>query len=278
MAHTRLILLGTGSPNLFPERYQSSLAVIVDDMPYIVDCGGGTIQRIAAAYGKLNIAALEFTKLTRLFITHLHPDHTVGLADFMIAPWVKHRTNPLLIFDPPGTQKMCHLLLEAHHMGIHEHLHGLVPIYDPLSVDATDINAGQIYEDDKVQVVAFRVKHGSLNAFGYKFYTPDKTIVISGDTCFVPEMIEQARGCDILVHEVYSAEQLKQRPADWQKYHSTVHTSTTELAQIANEAHPGKLVLTHQLFWGSTPDPILAEMQQLYAGVIINGHDLDLIE
>ncbi len=278
MSQTRLILLGTGSPNLFPNRYQSSLAILVDDTPYIIDCGGGTLQRIAEAYGTLHIEALEFTKLTRLFITHLHPDHTVGIADFMIAPWVKHRTEALHIFGPAGTQKMCSLLLEAHQIGMHEHLYGSVPIDDPLQVSATDIDAGQIYQDDKVRVVAFRVQHGSLNAFGYKFYTPDKTIVVSGDTCFVPVMIEQARGCDILVHEVYSSAQLPQRPAGWQHYHSTVHTGTLELAKIAQEAQPKKLVLTHQLFWDNNPESLLTEMQQLYSGSIINGQDLMIIE
>jgi ribonuclease BN (tRNA processing enzyme) len=213
-----------------------------------------------------------------LFITHLHPDHTVGLADFMIAPWVKHRTEPLHIFGPAGTQKMASLLLEAHQIGIHEHLYGSAPIDEPLEITITDIAAGQIYQDDKVRVIAFRVQHGSLTAFGYKFYTPDKTIVVSGDTCFVPEMIEQAQGCDILVHEVYSSAQLPQRPAGWQQYHSTVHTGTIDLARIANAAQPGKLVLTHQLFWGDSPESLLDEMQTLYSGTIINGHDLMIIE
>ena len=89
MSRTRLVLLGTGNPNLHPDRYQSSLAVIVDDVPYIVDCGGGTVQRLSQAQHEKGISALAAPRLSRLFLTHLHPDHTTGLPDFIIALWLE---------------------------------------------------------------------------------------------------------------------------------------------------------------------------------------------
>lgn len=273
---TNLILLGTGSPNLKPEKYQSGYAVIVDDRSYIVDCGGGVMQRISQAYDRYQLEALGMENLTHLFFTHLHPDHTTGLADFIIAPWVLGRGDTVSIYGSKGTQAMVDHLLKAYEIGIGEHRDGLAPIDNPLNITVQEIQAGQVYQDDKVTIEAFSVSHGGLEVYGYKFTTPDKTIVISGDTCPQEALIEAATGCDILVHEVYSAEQFKTRPERWQKYHSTVHTSTVELAEIANKVQPKLLVLTHQLYWNATDESLLAEIKAHYAGEVVSGCDLEL--
>lgn len=274
---TKLILLGTGTPNCFPDRYQSSLAVIVDEMSFIVDCGGGTMQRISQARHEKNIDALAMPKLKHLFLTHLHPDHVAGLADFIIAPWVLDREK-LHIWGPKGTQDLVYHLLVAYEIGIGEHRHGIAPINHPLEVEVTEIEAGQVYQDEKITIEAFPVSHGGLEAYGYTFTTEDKKIVISGDTCPMDSLVEQAQDCDILVHEVYSAERFQQRSIAWQGYHSQVHTSTVELAAIANKVQPKLLVLVHQLFWGCSEADLLAEIQSLYDGKIVSGHDLDIFE
>ena len=123
-------------------------------------------------------------------------------------------------------------------------------------------------------MTAFPVQHGGLEAYGFKFMTDDKTIVVSGDTCPTETLIEQARGCDLLIHEVYSAKQFATRPPAWQAYHRQAHTSTVELATIANEVQPGLLVLTHQLFWGVTEAELLAEIRTHYTGEVVSGRDL----
>ncbi|MCI0711595.1 MAG: MBL fold metallo-hydrolase [Chloroflexi bacterium] len=275
MSSTTLVLLGTGTPNILPDRFQSSYAVIVNDVPYIVDCGGGTLQRLSQAFHEKGVDALRMASLTRLFLTHLHPDHTTGLADFIIAPWVEGRKKTLTIHGPTGTDSLVNHLLEAYSIGVGEHRHGLAPINHDLSVRVERLTPGEIYRDENVHIEAFRVKHGGLEAYGFKFITPDGIIVFSGDTCPVDALIEAARGCDILVHEVYSAEWLKQRPVEWRTYHQAVHTSTVELAEIAQQAQPKLLVLTHQLFWGQSEEGLLAEV--IHAEKVISGHDLDVI-
>ncbi|MBZ0293736.1 MAG: MBL fold metallo-hydrolase [Anaerolineae bacterium] len=272
---TQLVLLGTGTPNILPDRFQSAYAVIVDQRPYLVDCGGGTLQRIVQARAQ-GLEALAMTNLTRLFLTHLHPDHTTGLADLIIAPWVLDRTEPLQIYGPPGTRALCDHLLQAYAIGIAEHRDGLAPINHPLSIEVTEVEEGVIYKDDWVSVKAFRVEHGTLDAFGYQFATDDRTIVFSGDTRPTQSLIENAVGCDILVHEVYSAAQLASRPPEWQHYHTTVHTSAIELARIANQTQPELLVLTHQLFWGADEQALLDEVRELYPGKVVSGKDLDI--
>ena len=278
MPNTKLVLLGTGTPNCLPGRFQQSTAIVVDEQAYIIDCGGGTIQRIAEAFAK-GVDALALTKLTRLFLTHLHPDHTVGLADFIIAPWVQMRTAPLLIYGPQGTKQLVEHLLKAYEVGVGEHKNGLCPINHPLLVTVHEYDAGLIYEDDRLSVEAFHVQHGALDAFGLKFVTAAKTIVHSGDTCALPIMAEKARGCDVLVHEVYCAASLAKRSQAWQRYHSTAHTSAVELATIANEAQPGLLVLNHQLVWeGHTEQDLMQEISERYDGRVAFGRDLDIFE
>ena len=136
--------------------------------------------------------------------------------------------------------------------------------------------AGTIYNDANVTVSAFPVSHGSLQAFGYKFRTPDRTIVISGDTAPTQRMVEESRGCDVLIHEVYSVTGLESHAPEWQKYHSTVHTSAYELAEMASLARPGLLIFYHQLLWGASEEDLLSEIRRGYDGLVVFGHDLDV--
>ena len=107
--------------------------------------------------------------------------------------------------------------------------------------------------------------------------THDKVIVISGDTGPTNATADQCNGCDILVHEVYSAERFATRPPEWQRYHRSFHVSTVGVAQIANRARPKLLVLYHQLFWGTTDAALEAEVRAAgYAGRVVSAKDLDV--
>lgn len=276
MSRTQLVLLGTGTPNILPSRYQSSLAIIVDDVPYLVDCGGGAVQRASEAFHNKGIKGLALKNLSKVFLTHLHPDHTTGLADLIIAPWVLDREDPLQVWGPEGTGAMVNHLLKAYKIGIGEHRDGLAPINHPLKASVTEIASGKVYQDERVTVTAFQVNHGGLEAYGYKFVTRDKTIVISGDTSPTDALIEAATGCDMLVHEVYSGVQLEKRSPEWQAYHLASHTSPKELADIAKKAKPKLLILIHQLFWGTSEAELFDEVYRYYQGSVVSGHDLDV--
>ncbi|MEO6446224.1 MAG: MBL fold metallo-hydrolase, partial [Gemmatimonadaceae bacterium] len=143
-------------------------------------------------------------------------------------------------------------------------------------VNATVVKPGVVYADEKVTVTAFLVPHGDWEfAFGYRFETPDRVIVVSGDTRASDAVVEACNGCDVLVHEVYSTEKFRTRPAKWQAYHSRAHTSTTELAALALKARPKLLVLYHQLYWGATDDDLLREVRGAgYTGGLEAARDL----
>jgi ribonuclease BN (tRNA processing enzyme) len=272
--NSKIVLLGSGTPNADPERSGPALAIVVRDTSYLVDFGPGVVRRAAAAF-QVGIEGLEPKRLTQAFLTHLHSDHTAGYADLILSPWVLERTEPLTVFGPLGLAAMTQHLLEAYKMDIRERINGLEPINSTgWQVKVHEIEAGIIYEDVNVRVEAFPVVHGSWQAFGYKFYTPDRVIVVSGDTAPAESLVAAARDCDVLIHEVYSAEALRKRPVDWQRYHTHMHTSSNQLAEVARRVRPGLLILYHQLMWDASEEDLLAELSGRYSGKIVSGRDI----
>ena len=274
---TKLILLGTGTPFADPTKSGPSLAIVVNNTSYIVDCGPGVVRRAAEA-SKLGFPSLEAAQLKTLFITHLHSDHTIGLADIILTPAVLDRNAPIRIYGPVGSKKMTDDLMSAYKEDIAIRINGLEK-GDAIAyqVYTNEIKEGQIYKDSNLTVTAFNVQHGQWNnAFGFVFQTKDKKIVISGDCTYSENLIKYAKDCDILVHEVYSDAGLKKRTQRWQDYHSTFHTSTYQLADIANQVKPKLLILNHQLTFGTSLQSLLDELKSKYAGPVVNGADLDV--
>lgn len=277
VSRTQIVLLGTGTPIADPLRSGPAVAILVDEVPYLVDCGPGIVRRAAAAV-QMGVRALDSRNLRTLFLTHLHSDHTVGLSDLILTPWVMGREQPLEVFGPKGTRAMAEHILRAYDEDIQLRLHGLEHGHpDGWRVNVREFRAGVIYRDARVKVRAFRVRHGSWrHAFGFRFQTPDRVIVLSGDTVPHPNILKFARGCDVLIHEVYSHAGLMRRPPKWRRYHQHFHTSTVELAKIAKQTQPGLLVLYHHLFFGSTEEEMLSEIRVLYGGEVVSGKDLDV--
>jgi ribonuclease Z len=273
---TLLVMLGTGTPNPDPERSGPAVAIIAGGRPYLVDCGPGVVRRAAAAH-RNGVTALDMPNLTRLFVTHLHSDHTAGFADLILTPWILEREQPLEVFGPPGIRSMTEHILAAYSEDIDIRLHGSQPQNATgIQVNAHEIEPGKIYQDENVAVTAFAVPHGAWrHTFGFRFETEDRSIVITGDTIATDAVVEACDGCDVLVHEVYAKTGLDRRTADWQEYHRASHTSGVELGEIAARARPGLLVLYHQLLWGATEAELLAEIRQSFDGPVVFADDLD---
>ena len=277
VSQTQVVLLGTGTPNADPERAGPAVAIVVNDTPYLIDFGAGVVRRAAAAFQK-GIKGLKVDKLKTAFVTHLHSDHTIGYADLIFTPWTLERKEPLQVFGPKGIKAMTTNILKAYSQDIEIRVNGGEPAnHTGYKVIAREIKPGVIYKDENVTVKAFLVKHGTWRqAFGYRFETPDKTVVISGDSVPSESVVENCNGCDVLIHEVYSTEGFAKRPPEWQRYHANFHTSSRELAEIARQAKPKLLVLYHQLFWGTSEADLLKEIVQNYKGKVVSGRDLDI--
>lgn len=274
---TQVVMLGTGTPNPDPDRSGPAVAIIVNGHSYLVDCGPGIIRRAAAAT-RNGVAGLDMKDLRTVFITHLHSDHTLGYPDLIFTPWVLGRTDHLAAYGPNGLQDMTKNILAAWKKDIAVRTEGLEHANATgYLVDVHEIQPGVVYKDENVTVTAFLVKHGSWDqSFGYRFQTPDRTIVISGDTSPADSIVQACNGCDVLVHEVYTQDPQHPLSPSWQTYFVAFHTSTQELAAIATRAKPKLLVLYHQLFHGVSEGEMLHEVRQHYAGAVVSAHDLDV--
>jgi ribonuclease Z len=277
---TKVVLLGTGTPNADPQRSGPAVAIVVNDTPYLIDFGPGVVRQAAAmspSYGG-PIPGLEVARLSHAFLTHLHSDHTAGFPDLLLTPWVLERDQPLEVFGPEGIKDMADNVLKAYDADIKYRLYGLEPANNNgWRVNAHTVREGLVFEDENVKVEAFRVRHGTWpNAFGYRFTTTDRVIVISGDAAPDATLEKYAEGADILIHEVYSVEGFQRRDPYWQKYHSTNHTSSHELGEMASRTKPKLLVLYHILFWGASEETVLKEVREKYSGEVVLGNDLDV--
>lgn len=274
---TKVVLLGTGTPNAEPDRSGPAVAVVVNEVPYLIDCGPGIVRRANEAF-QSGVDGLKVENLKRLFVTHLHSDHTAGYPDLIFTPWVLGRDEPLEVYGPAGIGEMTEHILAAYQQDIRNRLEGMEPANDSgYRVKTHEIKPGIVYQDTNVTVEAFAVKHGSWpEAYGFVFTTPDKKIVVSGDAVPSETLVEKCNGCDVLIHEVYSALRFEKRAPVWQEYHSSSHTSTYELAELASRARPGLLVLYHQLYWGATDEELLSEITERYDGKVVSGKDLDI--
>jgi ribonuclease Z len=280
-AETQIAMLGTGTPVHDPERSGPSVAIVVDGRSYVFDFGPGLVRRAAALSPRFggDIQALKASSLNVAFLTHLHSDHTAGFADLLLTGWSSgNRDVRMKVFGPDGTQQLVAGIHDAYEDDIKYRLYHRGKSTDQgWRVDVGIVEEGLVYADDSIRVIAFPVKHGSWpNAFGYRAETNDKTVVISGDLRPNDKIREYSENADYLIHEVFCEAGFKKRSEEDQKYHANNHTSTRELAELANQVKPGVLVLTHVLFFGCTADEILAEVQEDYEGKVIFSEDLDV--
>ena len=290
---TRLVLLGTGTPQPDPDRSGPSTAVVVNDTAYLVDFGPGVVRRAAAAFRDKGVKALEPSGIRVVFVTHLHSDHTAGYPDLILTPWVMGRRFPLEVYGPKGIREMTDHILAAYREDIRVRTEGMEHASpETVRVNVHEVSAGVVYKDANVTVTAFPTRHGEWKeSYGYRFDTADRSIVIAGDTTPTQATIDACSGCDLLVHEAQTMKYLKSpgRPNpqgfDLKAYAAKYHTTTEQLADLASRARPGLLVLHHNPItlqpaprpFASTPEDLLREIREAgYSGSVAVGRDLDI--
>ncbi len=272
---TKIIFLGTGTPLPDPDRSGPATAIVVDSVAYLFDAGTGIVRRAEAA-SRTGIPALKTMKLGRVFLTHLHSDHTLGLADVIFTPWIAGRVAPLEIFGPPGTKRLVNGILDGNFEDIQERLQSSGgPAANGWNANVHEIAEGIVYKDERITVRAFGVPHSKWKfAFGYRIDTPDRSIVLSGDARANDAIARECNGCDVLIHEVYSDAGFTTIPVIRQAYHAQAHTSATQLGGIATAAKPGILILYHQIFFGATDEQLLSEVRSKFSGRVVSAKDL----
>jgi ribonuclease Z len=272
---TVVVLLGTGFPRPDPHHQGPATAVMVGKRTFLFDAGPGVERQMAAAH-------LPIDGPTALFITHLHTDHTLGYPDLIFTSWVMGRRQPLQAYGPPGLQAMTDHLAQAYAEDIRIRTEGLEhETPGGWKVDVHETQGGLVYDSGGVKITAFRVEHGSWKvALGYRIDTPDRSVVISGDTRYSPEVEREATGVDVLVHEVYAASKVapenRAGGSDWPAYMKAFHTSDRELGRLVAKAQPKLLILTHVIYRPAVERESIGVIRKAgYRGRIVIGEDLD---
>ena len=278
LADTTVIMLGTGTPVPDFQRAGAGVAVVYNDRAYVFDVGHGVVQRAIEASQRLGIAALAPVNIERLLFTHLHSDHTVDYPELVSNNWWR-RSSQIRVWGPPGLMAMTEGVYAMMAADVGIRLAGDLPIVnrDTYRVVPTEIAEGRVLEEDGLLIDAFEVSHGDgVLAFGYRVTTPDKTIVISGDTTFSAKLVEMATGADVLIHEAISEEGVAGLERSWQQYHAGAHTRTGDLARVARSARPKLLVISHVLSYAAPVETALSEVRALYDGEVVLANDLDV--
>jgi ribonuclease Z len=275
----KLTILGTGSPSPNLQRRGPSQTIEVGDDTILVDCGAGTLHRLVeAGFPTLPISAIAFT--------HLHSDHVTGLMDVLWAGWIQRRwqTAPT-IYGPPGTQHFVDHLIEAMAYDIRVRTG---PILKPenLIPPVVEIEEGWNVSGKDWQLSAFRVEHQPVDeAFGFRIDQDGSSIVVSGDTKSSENLMTHSKDADILVHEVFWAQGMRdlgvsapdaQERARFELL-NTYHTSSEEVGKVANNANAKHLVLSHIIRPRADAD-FSQDITPDYGGELTVGEDLMTFE
>ena len=283
-SHLTVTLLGTGYPLPRIDRFGPSTLVRAGDEILVFDCGRGASQRLWQL-------GIPLGDVTALFLTHLHSDHTVGIPDLWLTGWLAgptgHRTEPFVVFGPPGTRAMMAHLEQAYAADIRIRTAEAKLPPRGVAISATEIGQGVVYRKGGVTVTAFTVDHGRWvkHALGYRVDYAGHSVVISGDTRFNENLIHFATGSDVLVHEVALArpELLPLSPQARQILNH--HTSPEEAGTIFTRAKPRLAVYTHIVLLTTdarVAAPSIADLvartRTTYAGPLEVGDDLTTID
>jgi ribonuclease BN (tRNA processing enzyme) len=263
---THLVLLGThGGPSIDLHRAMTSSLVLVDGTPYLIDCGYGTMRDLVAC-------GLGYMRVSNVFFTHLHNDHTLDLPALLSLQWTGNKMRQTDVYGPYGTAAMVEAakVFFAADVGIRVADEGRTidpnKVFRGYDLAATE-DPAQVYKDDKVTVKSIENAHYPerskarmpYRSVGYRFDTKERSIVFSGDTAYTKNLVKLARGADIYVSEIMNQaiyDQMSKRakeeaekgnPNNIWRHVATTHSTPTDVGRTAREAKVKTVVLNHLL-------------------------------
>lgn len=281
---TRVILLGTrGGPRVAASgRSSPSTLILINDVPYVVDCGYGTSRQLQAAGVPLN-------KLRYIFITHHHSDHNIDYGALLYNAWITGQPVHVDAYGPVGLRQMTQDYFNYLKFDIDTRVPDEGRSHPFLGsrklIAAHEFSKpGAVMRNDDVKVSSLRVRHPPITqSYAYRFDAKDRSVVISGDTAYAPELAEFAKGADVLVHEVMylpAIEALAKRLPNAKRLREhliAAHTLPEDVGRIAERAGVKTLVLSHFV---PGDDPSITDEQwsegarKYFKGQIIVGKDL----
>lgn len=276
---TRLILLGTGGgPRPRRENSASAQVVLVNDTPYVIDCGDGVARQLV-------FAGVPLSTLRHIFITHNHSDHNADYGNLLLLAWTAGLKTRVDAWGPPPLKRITDLFLEmnAADIGARTTDESRTPLAPLLNVHEMT-EGGLVMEDDRVKVSAALVPHPPMvPSFAYRFDTADRSIVMSGDTARSDSLVALARGADVLVHSAFyvpAVDRLLARVPNAATLKQSIllgQTSAEDAGRVAQAAGVKTLVLSHLI---PADDPAVTDQMWIdaastqFRGPIVVGRDL----
>ncbi|TMJ51296.1 MAG: MBL fold metallo-hydrolase [Alphaproteobacteria bacterium] len=276
---TRIVFLGTkGGPRIGVGASNPANLVVVNDTPFVIDCGMGVSRQLVSA-------GVPIPSVKYIFISHHHSDHNLEYGNLFYNAWVAGLSTPIHSFGPNGIEAMTKTYWELNKFDVETRIadEGR-PDPRPLLVAKDITEDGVVLQTPDVKVTAFRTPHPPIvDNFAYKFETPDGTVVFSSDTAYNPKLAEFAKGADVLVHECLylpAVDRLvikTKNGATLKKHLLESHTTTEDVGRIAAAADVKVLVMSHFVPGDDplvTDDNWTEDVKKNYSGRIIVAKDL----
>jgi ribonuclease Z len=272
-------LLGTGSPIPIPGRFGPSTLIEAGNQTILIDAGRGATIRMFQL-------GIPIGRIDALLLTHFHSDHTVGIPDIWLTGWLSShfgaRKGPFNVIGPAGTEVLMQHLERAYWRDLEIRMADEKLAEEDVAITVKEFSQdGIVYDRGGLRVTAFTVDHGDAikPAYGYRIDYQDRIAVVSGDTRYNENVVRNATGCDLLVHEVAMAkpELLKEPHIQRIVNH---HTSPQEAGLVFARARPKLAAFTHLVMLASSTvdapsiDQLVAATRETYDGPLEVGEDL----
>jgi len=277
---TRLILLGTkGGPTVGTiGRSTFATLILVNNVPYLIDCGYGVSRQMISA-------GIALGRLRYIFITHHHSDHNLEYGPLLYNAWVTPQPSKIDTYGPVGLRKLTNDFFAYQKFDIDTRIADEGLRNPRTLITPHEFNRpGVVMQNADVKVTSLRVRHPPIRqSYAYRFETKARSIVVSGDTAYMPELAEFARGADVLVHEVMylpAIDRLISQNAGAPRLREHLlasHTSTEDVGRIAAQAGVKTVVLSHFVPGNDpsiTDDQWSEGVRKHFKGHIIVGKDL----
>ncbi len=282
----RLTFLGTAGSWPTKERSTSAIALDLERELVLLDCGEGTQRQFFQS-------SASFMRVRRVFVTHFHGDHFLGLPGLIQSMSLNHRTEPLDVYGPSDAAEMVGRVLRLGYFTLRfpVEIHPLAP-GDEVKLEGYSVRTAAAIHP--VPALAYRVeedpKRGrfdgerarSLGLRGPDFarledgepvqvdgrlVRPEdvmgppragRSVVYSGDTAPSDAIRDLAHRANVLVHEATSAQDIEEEANVWG------HSSTRQAAEIARAAEVGELLMTHFSSRYKEIEPLEREAQAVF--------------
>lgn len=241
----KITFLGTASAVPSKDQHNTHMIFESDSHVVMVDCGGNPIVRLGQA-------GIDPLSITELILTHFHPDHVSGMPLLLMDMWLMGRKNKLVVYgleDVLDRAKQMMALFDWQDWG------GFYPLqFFPLNGPAQMT----LVDTDRLTMTASPVCH-MIPGIGIKLIFPEATICYSSDTGPCEDLVQLAKGADILIHEASG------------EYHG--HSSPEQAGMVAKQAGVGTLYLIHYPP-NSNSETLINRAKTNFSGDVIVAEDL----